>query len=107
MSESEIEKAVCDYARKRGCYVRKFSTPSHRGVPDQLFITPSKEYYVAEEHRCNTLGQVFFIEFKAPGCKPTALQRRELALLNDHHGRIAFWCDSVEKGKEIVRGMLE
>jgi hypothetical protein len=85
--ESKIEKAVCDYAKAKGCYVRKFKSTNQRGVPDRLFVSPS--------------GHVLFIEFKAPGKKPTALQEREMGEINKRGGRAA-WVDSIEQGKAIV-----
>lgn len=90
--ESKIEKAVCDYARKKGCYVRKFKSTSQRGVPDRLFITPK--------------GIVFFIEFKAPGKKPNGLQRREIDLIQERGGN-ASWCDNAHAGKFIVDTHIE
>lgn len=90
--ESEIETAVCRYAKTKGCYVRKFSSPSNVGVPDRLFITPG--------------GVVFFVEFKAPGKHPTALQWREIGLIEKNNGN-AFWADSIERGKTIVDHFLK
>ena len=87
VKESEIEKAVCDYAKGKGCYVRKFSSPAHRGVPDRLFITPD--------------GVVFFIEFKALGKTPTALQYRELTEIAKRGGN-AHWADNQKDGLNIV-----
>lgn len=90
--EAKIEKDVCKYARSKGCYVRKFSSPSRAGVPDQLFITPA--------------GVVFFIEFKAPGKEPTPLQARELDLIAKNMGN-AHWADAVNDGKAIVDQYLK
>ena len=89
--ESEIEGKVCNYARGKGCYTRKFKSPGNRGVPDRLFMTPA--------------GVVFFIEFKAPGKTPTALQQREINLINKNKGN-AFWVDSVIDGRDIVDKLL-
>lgn len=89
--ESQIEKSVSDYARRKGCYTRKFSSPAHRGVPDRLFITPA--------------GAVFFIEFKAPGEEPTPAQWREINIIRKNNGN-AHWADSVETGVEIVNSYL-
>jgi len=89
--ESQIEKAVKDYARNKGCYVRKFKSPNHRGVPDSLFLTP--------------YGTVFFIEFKAPGKLPTSLQAREMTEINKRKGN-ACWVESFEEGKKIVDGYM-
>ena len=85
--EAKIEKASCDYARRLGCYTRKFKSTSQRGVPDRLFIS--------------TTGRSFFIEFKATGKTPTALQLREIALINANMG-CAHWADSVDEAKKII-----
>lgn len=92
MLEKEIEKKVCDYAKKQGCLVYKFVSPAHRGVPDRMFITPR--------------GVVFFIEFKAPGKKPTPLQLHELCQLHEW-GVGAFVIDDVEAGKLLVAYRLD
>lgn len=60
MLEREIEKKVCDYAKKRGWFVRKLTSSSGRGIPDRLFI---KKSYVV------------FIEFKSSVGKLTELQK--------------------------------
>lgn len=85
--EAKLEKKACDYARNKGCYVRKFSSPSNRGVPDRLFITPG--------------GVVFFIEFKAFGKKPTALQLRESREILQH-GVSAFCVDDYDKAVHVI-----
>ena len=91
-SESTIETAVSKYAKDRGCYVRKFKSPSNRGVPDRLFITPN--------------GVVFFIEFKAPGKEPTKMQTDEALQIRKRKVRAGF-ADSTHKGKEMVDNMLK
>ena len=63
LRESVIEKKVKAYAKMQGWVVRKFVSPGKRGVSDNIFMQfPSK---------------VFFIEFKAPGKKPTKAQMEE------------------------------
>lgn len=57
--ESEIEKKVKAYAVKKGYLVRKFTSPGRVAVPDDIFMKDEV---------------VFFIEFKAPGKKPTKAQ---------------------------------
>lgn len=89
-AESKIEKAVSDYAKKQGFYVRKFKSSSQRGVPDRLFLTPD--------------GVTFFIEFKRPGGKTSALQDREINEIKKRGG-IAMVCDSTEQGKTIIDTM--
>lgn len=91
-NEKKIEKDVCDYARGRGCYVRKFTSPSHRGVPDHLFITPA--------------GATFFIEFKKLGEVPTPLQAREIREINKRKGN-ACYTDNIREGKAVVDQFLK
>ncbi len=88
MLESEIEKAVCDYAKSKGLISYKFTSPNRRSVPDRLFCGPD--------------GIHFFIEFKAPGKKPTVKQQREIDRLQrlGHH---VFVCDDIERGNRIVQ----
>ena len=85
--ENDVEGDVCDYAVKRGWYHRKFSSPNHRAVPDQIMITAH--------------GVVVFVEFKRPGKKPTGPQIREAARLQEK-GQLVYCCDDIEKGKELV-----
>ena len=87
MLEKEIEKQVCDYARKRGFLVYKFSSPGRVSVPDRIFISPD--------------GRVIFIEFKAQGKKPTKGQMREMEKLKAQCCYVD-WLDNVDRGKEIV-----
>lgn len=86
MSESSIEKAVCDYARKHGAMAMKLAGPNQKGQPDRMFLRN---------------GKVVFIEFKAPCKKPTALQERWLKQLREQ-GFAADWCDNVADGNYIL-----
>jgi hypothetical protein len=88
MLERDIEKAVCDYAKSKGLIAYKFTSPNRRSVPDRLFCGPGNVH--------------FFIEFKAPGKKPTAKQQREIDRLQGlgHH---TYACDNIEVGKSIVQ----
>ena len=75
--EKEIEKKICDYAKSKGCYVRKFVSPNNRSVPDRLIIAPG--------------GAVGFLEIKREGCKPTPAQLAELELLRKQGCNVS-WC---------------
>ena len=77
-----IEAKTKLYARKKGCYVRKFSSMSNPGVPDDVFVTPS--------------GLTFFIEFKSPGKKPTHRQEDNLQQIIYHNGN-AFVVDNLDE----------
>lgn len=90
--EKEIEKKVCDHAKKLGCLVYKFTSPQRRSVPDRLFILPAGK-------------GVFFIEFKRKGCKPTEGQNTEIAKI-DKQGIAVFVVDNVATGKHCVDTML-
>ena len=85
--ESRIERIVSAYAIKLGCYARKFSSPAQRGVPDRIFISPG--------------GLLFFIEFKSPGKKMSALQEREKRLI-EKCSALHFVVDNVTTGKQII-----
>ena len=60
MKESTIENYLVRRCKELGVLCYKFVSPSHRGVPDRVLIFPK--------------GLVTFIELKAPGKSPTALQ---------------------------------
>lgn len=87
VTEKQIETAVCEYARKKGCWVRKFSSPAHRGVPDRVFLTPH--------------GRIFFIEFKRPGGKLSKLQEREIREIKSRGGYADVVWD-ITMGKALV-----
>lgn len=86
--EKDIEKKVCDYAKKLGCLCYKFASPARRSVPDRLFIMPGGR-------------GVFFIEFKRLGCKPTPAQEIEIAKIKKQ-GICVFVVDTVGMGKDAV-----
>lgn len=87
MYEKDIEKAVCEYARKKDFLAYKFVSPAHMAVPDRLFITPK--------------GNCFFIEFKAPGKHATPQQLREHNRLLVHFMDVNV-IDNVAHGKELI-----
>lgn len=91
MSESTIERAVCAYAKSRGCLVMKLAGPNQKGQPDRMFLRD---------------GRAFFMEFKAPGKLPTALQERWIHELWAH-GFNASVCDEIHKGKQAIDMMIE
>lgn len=89
--EKEIEKKICDYAKTRGCYVRKFTSPNNRSVPDRLIIAPG-----------NAVG---FLEIKRQGQKPTKAQELEIGLLAKQ-GCDVWWCDNVKDGRQFVDRLI-
>lgn len=89
--EKSIEKAVVDYAKKRGCLVRKMNGQGARSWPDRMFITPT--------------GRIFFIEFKRPGGKLTPGQE---AMLDTLRARavLACWKSAVADAKAYVDAVV-
>lgn len=87
MLESQIETAVCEYAKSKGHLVYKFTSPARAAVPDRLMIHPT--------------GFVYFIEFKATGKVPTPQQEREHMRLKNQNVAV-YVVDSIEQGKRVV-----
>nr|WP_319488494.1 VRR-NUC domain-containing protein [uncultured Caproiciproducens sp.] len=67
MRESTIEAYLRDQVKAIGGKAYKFISPGNNGVPDRLVCLPG--------------GRVIFVELKAPGKKPTALQLQQQAKL--------------------------
>lgn len=67
MRERTIEQKLLTETKKRGGLALKFVSPSFSGMPDRLVLMPD--------------GRMGFVEVKAPGKKPRALQKSRHALL--------------------------
>ena len=85
--ESSVEGRAKRYARSLGYWVRKFKSPGRRSAPDDIFKHP--------------YGDVFWIEFKAYGKPPTALQLEEHAEMRAV-GLIVYVCDNFDDAKAIL-----
>lgn len=94
--ESRLEKWAKKEAEKRGWISFKFVSPSQRGVPDRIFITPIRR--LTKWYADGPI--VVFVEFKAPGKKPTKLQDHWLTVLNSH-GCVVRVVDSKEAMEKI------
>ena len=92
MLEAQVEDWSVNRARQRGWFVRKFTSPYRRSAPDDIF---AKQGYTGER-------TVFFIEFKATGCKPTVLQAEEHSAMRSA-GLNVYVCDSRELFEQIMR----
>jgi hypothetical protein len=73
MLERDVERALVRRVEALGGTCEKFTSPGRRSVPDRLITMPD--------------GTIIFVELKAPGKKPTDLQKR------DHARRRAMGCD--------------
>lgn len=60
MLESKIESDYCKKVKEKGGIAIKLVSPSFVGLPDRLILLPDQIFY--------------FVEFKAPGKKPTKIQ---------------------------------
>lgn len=78
--EKDIQGPCVKKARASGWWARKFSAaPGRTSVPDYIFARD---------------GRVFFVEFKAPGKKPTPKQVEEHARMREA-GLSVYVCDSL------------
>lgn len=64
MLESVIEGRLRQEAKKRGGMALKFVSPGMNGVPDRIVLMPG--------------GRMAFVELKAPGKAPRALQEKRI-----------------------------
>ncbi len=93
--EKDVEGPVVRYARSKGLKAEKFTSPAKRSVPDDIFTIPNLKY----------TPLVFFIEFKAPGKKPTPKQQL------DHDsrramGQLVYVIDNATTGKQLVDSLV-
>lgn len=90
--ERDIENYLRDQVKKIKGIAYKFESPGNAGVPDRLVLLPG--------------GRVHFVELKAPGKKPTALQlaqHRKIERL-DHEVLIIDSKEKVDSFIERVSG---
>lgn len=90
MRERYIESKLCRLIKAKGGLALKFVSPGTVGVPDRLVLLPD--------------GEVYFVELKAPGKKPSPKQvkmAKVLAALG-HEVRVI---DSVEGIKEFMNAI--
>lgn len=87
MNEKTIERKLTTDVRECGGIAVKLAATGISGMPDRLILLPG--------------GRMAFVETKAPGKKPRALQEQRMLMLE----RIGFRCfvvDSVEKIREVL-----
>ena len=92
MKEKSLERILVRTVKQSGGIALKFVSPGMAGVPDRLVLFPGEK--------------IAFVEMKAPGKKPTALQRLRHAQLRSLGFRV-FVADSAERIPEIVEEMKE
>lgn len=88
MLESVIESRLRQEAKKRGGMALKFVSPGMNGVPDRIVLLPG--------------GKMAFVELKAPGKVPRALQEKRIRQLR----RLGFSVYVLD-GTERIGGILD
>lgn len=87
--EKVIEKKVSDYAKKNGVLSYKINSISCRGLPDRMFL--------------NNNGDIYFVEFKQKGKKPTDLQSLKIKELKNRGFKVSV-VDNIEDGFKVIDG---
>ena len=87
MRERDIEARCRRLAEAEGGRLYKWVCPGWDGVPDRILILPG--------------GYLAFVEFKAPGKRPTAQQQRRHQELRGL-GQTVYVVDSVEAFRGIL-----
>lgn len=85
--EKETENKAVDYGDKTGWTMRKYTSPSHRSVPDRLCL--------------HDFGTIIFIEFKRLGEQATPQQKIEHNKLR-MRGFAVYVCDNPDDAKAIL-----
>ena len=88
MREREIEGKLRDAVKAMGGVCWKFTSPGTAGVPDRIILMPQ--------------GKMAFVELKAPGEKPRALQLSRHRLLK-RLGFKVYVLDNTEDIKNIIK----
>ena len=83
MREKIIEKELVRAVKDKGGIAPKFTSPGFDGIPDRLVLLPG--------------GRMGFVELKAPGKKPRALQMARHKLLR----RLGFKVYVIDKIDQI------
>jgi hypothetical protein len=91
MLERDIEEYLVRAVRQIGGSCEKFTSPNRRAVPDRLVLMPG--------------GRIWFVELKAPGKKPTAMQERDHAKRRELGFRVKV-IDSVEGVDNFLDEMI-
>jgi hypothetical protein len=87
--EGKIERSVSKWAKERGWLSIKFTPKGDVGWPDRIFISPS--------------GVHVWIEFKALGQKPRAIQEYRGRLL-ELQGANYGWFDNIKDAINYLEG---
>ena len=90
MREKEIEQALVRSVKSMGGICPKFVSPGFDGMPDRIVLLPG--------------GRIAFVELKAPGKKPRALQVKRMEQLR-LLGFPVYCVDGTEQIKPVLLEM--
>ncbi|MBD0853079.1 nuclease [Corynebacterium striatum] len=90
MREKDVEQALTQAVKKAGGISLKLVSPGTAGIPDRLILLRG--------------GKAGFIEVKAPGQKPRALQMARLHQLQ-HQGFTATWIDHPAQIQDVLHAI--
>lgn len=88
--EKDVQLAVVQFARDKGCLAYKWSSMSSIGIPDYLFFYKKS---------------LLLIEFKAPGKKITRFQYLVHEKLFGQGWQVTV-IDDIQKGKDLVTSFI-
>ncbi|MCC8106429.1 MAG: VRR-NUC domain-containing protein [Clostridiales bacterium] len=88
MNEKQIEQALVRSVKAAGGICPKFTSPGYDGMPDRLVLFPG--------------GHIAFVEVKAPGKKPRAIQTARHEMLR-RMGFLVYVLDDPDQ----IEGMLD
>lgn len=89
MREKTIEKYLAQRVKEAGGIAYKFVSPGNAGVPDRLVLLPG--------------ARIVFVELKAPGKTPTALQRLQMRRIRGLWFDVRV-IDSMQGVDELLQG---
>ena len=98
MLEKDIERKGNEYGNNKGISHYKFTSPSRRSVPDQIYLAPIPSFL-----QPIIAKYVRFIEYKAEGKKATESQQREHRRLRD----LGFRVDVIDNVEDAKRSLDE
>lgn len=90
IAEKTLEARLVSKVKASGGVAYKFTSPSHRGVPDRMVLMPG--------------AHIIFVEMKSPGKRPTSLQQLEIDRLRMMGFRVLV-IDSAEGVDEFINSL--
>lgn len=87
MRERDVERALVKAVQSRGGICPKWVSPGLDGVPDRIVMLPD--------------GKIGFVELKAPGERPRALQIARIRQI-ERLGYKVFVCDEIGLIEDIL-----